>query len=167
MYYTGDKMKKTVTVYGVIIVLFVLYGFYLNQPLEKVTTEPTLVEVEIKGGVLLPGTYKVSKTDTLEDLINYAGGFTDSAIVTAVKLDETLINQETYIIPEYSEFTKININTATLEELQTINGIGLVTAENIINYRLKNGPFIRLEALMKVNGIGEKTYEKIKDYITL
>lgn len=167
MYYTGDKMRKVFTVYGVIIVLFVFYGFYLNQTGEEFITEPTLIDVEIRGGVLLPGTYKVSKTATLEDLINYAGGFSNSAIVESVKLDEALTNQEVYVILEYSEFAKVNINSATLEELQTINGIGLVTAENIINYRLKNGPFIRLEALMKVNGIGEKTYEKIKDYITL
>ena len=60
---------------------------------------------------------------------------------------------------------KININTASSELLQSINGIGKVTAERIISYREKNGPFKTTESIMDVNGIGKKTYEEIKDKI--
>lgn len=61
---------------------------------------------------------------------------------------------------------KININTATAEQLTELNGIGEVKANAIIEYRNNFGNFISLEEIMNVKGIGEKTFEKIKDYIT-
>lgn len=60
----------------------------------------------------------------------------------------------------------ININTATLEQLQTLPGIGESKAKTIIDYREKNGNFKSIEELLNVDGIGEKTYEEIKIYIT-
>lgn len=68
---------------------------------------------------------------------------------------------------EESNSKKININSATLEELQTLTGVGESKAEAIIEYREKNGNFEKKEDLMKVNGIGEALYEKIKDGITV
>ena len=62
---------------------------------------------------------------------------------------------------------KININTATAEQLTELNGIGEVKANAIIEYRNNFGNFISLEEIMNVKGIGEKTFEKIKDYITI
>lgn len=68
------------------------------------------------------------------------------------------------VIPE-SE--KININTATVDELVTLNGIGKSTAESIIEYRKNNNGFLDIEEIMKVNGIGKSKFEAIKDYITV
>ena len=62
---------------------------------------------------------------------------------------------------------KININTATLEELDTLDGIGKSTAEKIIEYRKQNGKFKTIEDLKNVSGIGESKYEKIKEKITV
>lgn len=62
---------------------------------------------------------------------------------------------------------KININTATSEQLQTLSGIGEARAVAIIEYRNTYGAFSSIEDIINVNGIGEKTYEKIKDYITV
>ncbi len=59
----------------------------------------------------------------------------------------------------------ININLATLEELQLIPGVGPSTAQKIINYRSENGSFGKPEDLKKISGIGEKIYENLKDYI--
>ena len=61
----------------------------------------------------------------------------------------------------------ININTASIELLQELPGIGEATATEIINYREEKGPFERKRDLMKVKGIGEKTYEELKSMITV
>jgi competence protein ComEA len=62
---------------------------------------------------------------------------------------------------------RINLNTAGVEELVTLPGIGRVYAERIVEYRTKNGPFKRVEDLLNVRGVGEKTFEKIKDRLTV
>lgn len=59
----------------------------------------------------------------------------------------------------------VNINSATLEQLKTLNGIGDSKAKNIIEYREKNGGFKSIEDIKNVTGIGEKMFEKIKDKI--
>lgn len=61
----------------------------------------------------------------------------------------------------------ISINEATKEELMLLEGIGEAKAKDIINYRITNGKFLKLEDLMKVNGIGESLFAKIKENITL
>jgi competence protein ComEA len=62
---------------------------------------------------------------------------------------------------------KINLNTATLEELMTLDRIGPKYAQRIIDYRETNGPFEKIEDIMKVKGIGPKTFEANKDRLTV
>jgi competence protein ComEA len=93
------------------------------------------------------------------------------AEVEAAKKEEKSI--ETVIeagSPSTSSTTKngkININTASLEELQKISGIGESLAQRIINYRTENGKFKTIEDLKNVSGIGDKKYESIKDQICI
>jgi len=61
---------------------------------------------------------------------------------------------------------KIDINSASVQELQTLPQIGAVVAQRIVDYREKNGKFSKIEDIMKVKGIGEKTFLKIKPLIT-
>jgi competence protein ComEA len=62
---------------------------------------------------------------------------------------------------------RININTAGVDELMSLPGIGKAYAERILEYRQKNGPFKKPEDLLNVRGVGEKTYERIKERITV
>jgi len=62
---------------------------------------------------------------------------------------------------------KININTASLEDLQKLPRIGPKVAQRILDYRKQNGNFKKIEELMKVKGIGEKVYAQLKDLITV
>jgi comEA protein len=62
---------------------------------------------------------------------------------------------------------KINLNSATIDQLQSLPGIGPATAKGIIEYRTKAGKFNRIEEIMNVKGIGEKKFQKIKDRLTL
>ncbi len=62
---------------------------------------------------------------------------------------------------------KINLNTATLEQLQSLPGIGPASAKNILEYRNKAGKFNRIEEIINVKGIGEKKFLKIKDRLTV
>jgi len=65
------------------------------------------------------------------------------------------------------ESKKININTASIAELQKLPRIGEVVAKRIVDFRDKNGKFKKIEEIMKVRGIGEKTFTNIKDLITV
>ncbi|UZW67420.1 helix-hairpin-helix domain-containing protein [Priestia flexa] len=68
---------------------------------------------------------------------------------------------------EKSDSGVVNLNTATLEDLQTLNGIGPSKAQAILTYREENGPFKTVEDLLQVSGIGEKSLEKIKAEIAI
>lgn len=76
------------------------------------------------------------------------------------EIESTISNNET------KGENKININTATLEELQTIPGIGESKAKSIIEYRDKTSNFVNIEDILNVSGIGQKLYEEIKIHIT-
>ncbi|MFP4082082.1 MAG: ComEA family DNA-binding protein [Candidatus Aminicenantes bacterium] len=62
---------------------------------------------------------------------------------------------------------KVNINTASVEKLQTLPRIGEKVAQRIVDFRKEHGPFKKIEEIMKVKGIGEKTFKQIKDLITV
>lgn len=61
----------------------------------------------------------------------------------------------------------VNVNTATVQQFEALPGIGPSTAQRIVTYREKNGPFKKLEDLMNVQGIGEKSFLKLRPYLTI
>lgn len=127
--------------------------------------------VHITGEVRNSGVIKMKKGSRLFEAIEEAGGFTEKANQDAVNLAQILVDGYKYYIPSedevyYEENTnKININTASKEELMKIDGIGEKMAERIIKYREKNGPFKNIEELQEVSGIGTNKFEMIKDYV--
>lgn len=147
--------------------------------LEKVNK----IIVEIKGEVNKPDVYEVEDGAIIRDLIEIAGGLTGEANIDSINRAQKLRANELIIIPNKSENIAsisvssevnisnnsdiININTASIDELQRINGIGEVKAKSIIEYREKNGGFKSIEEIKNIEGIGEKTFEKIKDKIAI
>lgn len=84
-----------------------------------------------------------------------------------VQKEETALKNDACITENTTTSSKVSINKATLEQLQTLPGIGEAKAKDIIAYREQNGPFTTIEDLKKISGIGESVFAKIKDYITL
>ncbi len=152
------------------IVLTLLFGFCLLPSFVNPYTPQDFVrlikQVEVKGEVVHPGVYEVAWDADVETILQQAGGVKESADLSGVQLAHIAANESVIVIPKRSEQKKISINSATLEELDTLNGIGEAIAQRIIDYRNEH-PFSSLEELKEVKGIGDKLYEKIKDQITL
>ncbi|MFT4412705.1 helix-hairpin-helix domain-containing protein [Fredinandcohnia humi] len=156
----------------------------LETDMEEVNVEEetkVTMFVDVKGAVKKEGVYEVDQGMRVKDVLNQAGGFTDDADHKQVNLaqkvsDEMIIyvprvgevvETNHQILPSTEENRKISLNKATLEELQTLTGIGPAKAAAIISYREEFGPFKDINELLSVSGIGEKSFEKIKDELTL
>ncbi len=159
---------------------------------EKIESLNKLV-VDIKGMIEKPGVYEVEEGSRINDVIILAGGLKESADTSNINLAKLVTDEMTIIIYSSEEVLEkykkevcicdcpyiendacinennklININTCTIEELLTINGIGKAKAESIIEYRSKNGKFGSIEEIKNVDGIGVSLFEKIKDYLTV
>ena len=151
----------------------------------------TEIYVYVSGCVKKPGVYQLSAGSRIYQAVEAAGGMTKKADAKECNLAEVLQDGEQIHIPSKSETeeqtkdkaedtddsitageksgktksTKININTASKEELMTLTGIGEVKAQAIIAYRQSQGAFSQIRDLMKVEGIKEGSYTKIQDDI--
>lgn len=184
-------------VIGVIFLVFLIVGYFISKPsrinsdevfVESVSSNGENIEnkesknivVEIKGEVKKPGVYSLKPSSRVEDLIKSAGGFTEDADTFRISLAKKLRDEDCIVVNKkgndlninkginiQSTSDKININTASKEQLDTIPGIGPVTAQKILDYREKNGDFSSIEDLKKIGGIGDKTLDKFKDKIDI
>ncbi len=134
------------------------------------TEEESLdIIIDIKGAIQFPGLYSSTKGVMLYELISTAGGLLENADREKLNLVQVFTGNTSVNIPyqESSSSSKlININSASLEEFMTLNGIGKSKAQAIISYR-DNNYFNCIEDLMKVSGIGEQVFSQIKDQITV
>ena len=153
----------------------------LAEKTEVSTTQETVIFVDIKGAVKNPGVYQIKVGDRVKDALEAAGGLTEEADSQKVNLAKRLEDQMVIVVPKVGEEAeeipagetrneatkegKVNINTATVEELKTLKGVGEKKAEAIIEYRKKNGSFQTKEDLMKVRGIGKKLFESFQERI--
>ena len=153
----------------------------LVEKTEVSTTQETVIFVDIKGEVKKPGVYHMKVGDRVKDALEAAGGLTEEADSQKVNLAKRLEDQMVIVVPKVGEEAeeipagetrkeatkegKVNINTATVEELKTLKGVGEKKAEAIIEYRKKNGSFKTKEDLMKVRGIGKKLFDSFQERI--
>lgn len=158
---------------------------------------PAPLVVHISGAVARPGVYTLPVGSRVQDALDAAGGFAPDAdeqsLNLAAALEDGVQITVLYRQPTAEPLTpaptvitrsqgatlptlarsptpkdqKININTATQEELESLPMIGPVLAKQIIDYRTAHGPFNKIEDIVDVPGIGAKTFEVIRDLITV
>jgi competence protein ComEA len=151
-----------------------------------------MCSVYVVGAVKKPGVYELAVGSRVNDAVKEAGGMTKKADISAVNLARVVADGEQITIPEMGEAArcdepadnaqtmstrntssaitadgKVNINSASSEELQALPGIGEATASKIIASRETEGPFSSTEDLKRVSGIGEKKYAALADLITV
>jgi competence protein ComEA len=147
--------------------------------------------VDIEGCVKNPGLYEFDVDARVGHAIEIAGGFTKYAARDSINLAEKLTDgMQLYVLSKKEQKSqnasgsasssssgasssssnssnqeKINLNTATAQDLQNLSGIGETLSQRIVDYREKNGNFSNIEDLKKVSGIGDTRFESLKDYI--
>ena len=154
---------------------------------EEIPLKDKKIAVDIKGEVKKPGVYYVNDGSIILDLINEAGGTTNKANLDSINRAQKLKENECIVIPNIDDVNndvmvatkgltnnsskkeddKVNINTADVNELNKLNGVGPSKANAIIKYREENGSFKSIEDIKNVSGFGEATFEKIKDSISI
>lgn len=148
---------------------------------------PNKVVVHVDGQVAAPGVYELVEGEArVNDAILAAGGLTQDADISSLNLASKVADGQKIYVPAVGEQQVaaeasgvvaasggvassgdglININLATVDELQVLSGVGEATAKAIVEDRQNNGQFTCIEDLMRVSGIGEKKFEKIRDRI--
>ncbi len=156
----------------------------LQPPPPTPTPQPLLVDVA--GAVQQPGVYALPRGSRVRDAIAAAGGFAPSALTVAVNQAAPLQDGMRVYVPfagtptprvatpttvpletAASGGARININTATAEELETLPRIGPTLAQRIVDYRTEHGPFQTVDDLVQVKGIGAALLETLRPYVTV
>jgi competence protein ComEA len=149
--------------------------------------EPALIYVQVAGAVRRPGVYRVRADARVFQVVEEAGGFTEDADEQAVPLAARVSDGCRLLVPRLGEASQqpvlsemgvpgtsngggagvISLNTATLEQLDSLPGIGPTLARQIIEYRETHGPFTSVEQLTEVPGIGAAKLEQLRPLVGL
>jgi competence protein ComEA len=141
--------------------------------------------VHVAGAVVRPGVYRLPAGARVRDAVARAGGPTAKGDANAINLAAQVQDGVQIVVPRRGVATAavsgaaasgaaggapaapVNLNTATLEQLDTLDGIGPVTAQAILAYRSEHGGFRSVEDLGQVSGIGPKTLEALRDKVSV
>ncbi len=153
---------------------------------DTVEEETGIIYVDVCGEVNHPGVYQLTSENRVYEAIEKAGGLTKNAAAVCVNQAEKLTDgQQIYVLSKdemkdsqgsvgnasasgvSASDGRVNLNTASKEELMTLSGIGEVKADAIIRYREEHGSFQSVEDIKKIEGIKDGVFNKIKDCITV
>ncbi|GBC94756.1 ComE operon protein 1 [bacterium HR16] len=148
------------------------------------------IVVHVAGAVKKPGVVRIPRGSRVDDAVKAAGGFSSRADPDSVNLAQPLEDGVQVYVPRKGESVqvegrvgavrqgaaseheqpppgKINVNTASAEQLESLPGVGPATARAIIDYRRQNGGFHSVDELLEVRGIGPKKLEQIRPYVVV
>ncbi|MFI5026233.1 MAG: helix-hairpin-helix domain-containing protein [Solirubrobacterales bacterium] len=133
------------------------------------------VVVDVTGAVAKPGVYRLPAEARVTDAVERAGGATGTALLEAINLAARLTDGQQIVVPKEGpggapiavsgiapEEGPISLGTATVEQLDTIDGIGPVTAQDIVEFREQHGGLSSVDQLDQVSGIGPATMEALR-----
>jgi competence protein ComEA len=143
--------------------------------IESGDSAPQDIRVYVAGAVVNPGVYPLPEDARWIDAIEVAGGLTADADETAINLARRIVDEDEIIVPAVGAAVQpdpdpvgpVNLNTASLDELEALPGIGEVRAEAIIDSRTEDGPFTQIEDLLLRELIPDGVYEEIASMITI
>lgn len=182
----NNKQWLTIAIGLVVVISIGISAFLINTaetPQQQKIIETTVLQsdtpssvyVDVKGEVVTPGVYHLPVGSRVKDVIELAGGLKDSADKTRLNLAQIVTDE--MVIMVYAngqadvvvgkEIGKINLNTATKEQIMTLKGIGESKAAAIINYRQTKGVFKKLEDLKNIKGFSDKMIETLKSEVSV
>ena len=156
-----------------------------EEVLEHSPPAQKLIEIHVTGAVVSPGVYRLEEGSRVHQAVAKAGGSLEEADLERINLAQPVFDGQQIMVPWQPDKAppgaseasapvnasvqggKININTATQAQLETLPGIGPVRAASIIKYREEKGGFTRIDELLNISGIGEKTLSTLRDLVTI
>lgn len=141
------------------------------------TSVPPEVVIDVEGKVRRPGIVTLPKGSRVVDAIKAAGGLSGKADTASLNMARKVDDGEQILVGVApvpgaepvagAPGAKVNLNTATMDQLDELPGVGPVTAKSILDWRTKNGHFTKVEDLLDVNGIGQATLDDLRDLVTV
>jgi competence protein ComEA len=134
--------------------------------------------VQAAGAVASPGVYRLPLGARVQDVITAAGGPTATANLQAVALAAKVVDGQRVYVPAVGESVTtdavpapppapLDLNQATVEQLDALPGVGPTTAQAIVDYRSRHGPFTSVDDLLQVRGIGAAKLDGFRDLVTV
>lgn len=149
---------------------------------------PSRIKVHVTGAVIHPGLYEMEAGARIADAMQMAGGPTPSADLNRINLAAKLADGQQVVVPEPASAAAageggaagsasgvasgaggetVNLNAATVDQLEKLDGVGPKTAQKIIDYREAHGGFKSIEELMEVPGIGPAKFAQIRGQVAI
>lgn len=144
-------------------------------PAARSPAPAALVVVDVVGAVRRPGLYRLAQGSRIADAVARAGGATRKAELALVNLAAPLADGQQIVVPARTPAAAsaspgvatgpVHLNSATLEQLDTLPGVGPVTAQKILDYRRQHGAFANVDELDAIPGIGPARLDQLRDLV--